>query len=292
MNAANKRAMFKRLLKIHKPLILIGIHDALSAKLAQMARAQALWSSSFGFSTVSGFPDANILSFTENLDMIRKILHQTSIPLIADCDSGYGDLAIFYRVVNEFEIAGVTGICIEDNLFPKRNSFYDTNRTLAPIAQHAAKIKLAVSKRKDKNFIVIARTEAFIAGLGVDEALHRARAYALAGADAICVHSKKDHPREIFEFAKRWHSPKPLMAIPTTYWTTPPQTLYDNGYQIIIYANQLLRSTIPAMKRVLTSIHNNEKRNRVFSQNLATLQEVFDITDANELEEKELKFNP
>lgn len=286
MIAIQKRKAFTQLLYSSKPLILIGIHDALSAKLAEKAGFKALWSSSFGFSTTSGFPDANLLTLSENLAMITKINHQSKLPLIADCDSGYGDLVIFNRVVREFKSAGVTGICIEDNVFPKRCSFYGKgiHRELVPINEHAAKIRLAKYVRKDKNFFIIARTEAFIAGQGLREALKRATVYAKAGADAICVHSKRTDPKEVMEFAHHWKNSIPLVAIPTTYYNVPPQNLFEVGYKIIIYANQMIRSSIKSMEEVLKSMKKEKERIKIFTQGLSTLDEVFDITDVNHIQ--------
>src|SRR3990170_2706953 len=130
-----------------------GAHDALSAKLAQEA----------GFDAVG-------------------------IPVIADCDNGYGNAINVMRTVAEFERAGAAGVCIEDNEFPKRCSFYSgVRRDLVPTEEHVRKIEAAKSAQRRPEFVVIARTEALIAGWGLDEALARARAYAAAGADAILV---------------------------------------------------------------------------------------------------------
>ncbi len=293
MLAVQKRKAFRRLLRLHQPLILIGIHDTLSAKLVERKGWKALWSSSFGFSAVSGFADANLLTFSENLETIVKINHQTRLPLIADCDNGYGDLIIFNRVVREFEEAGVTGICIEDNIFPKRNSFYnkDTRHELVSIQEHVAKIKLAVHVRKDKNFFIIARTEALTAQRGMKEALKRAEAYAKAGADAICIQSKKENASELITFASRWRYSIPLVAIPTTYYSTSPQSLYKAGYKIIIFANQLLRASVQSIKSVLTSMRNESERFKAFKYEIATLEEIFDVTGVDEMKKIEKKFS-
>src|SRR5215831_4250781 len=168
-----------------------GAHDALSAKLAEQAGFDAIWASGFGISAVQAVPDANILTLTETLDAVRRIVDAVGIPVVADCDNGYGNAINVMRTASEFERAGAAGICIEDNEFPKRCSFYaGVRRDLVPADEHARKIEAACSARRSAEFVVIARTEALIAGLGLDEAMHRARAYAEAGADAILVHSK------------------------------------------------------------------------------------------------------
>src|SRR5438552_8849052 len=168
-----------------------GAHDALSAKLAEEAGFDAIWASGFGISAVQAVPDANILTLTETLEAVRHIVDAVRIPVVADCDNGYGNAINVMRTVGEFERAGAAGICIEDNDFPKRCSFYaGVRRDLVAVDEHARKIEAATEDRRNHAFAVVARTEALIAGLGIDEALARARAYAAAGADAVLVHSK------------------------------------------------------------------------------------------------------
>src|SRR5215510_9371978 len=160
-----------------------GAHDALSAKLAEEAGFDAIWASGFGISAVQAVPDASILTLTETLDAVRRIVDAVGIPVIADCDNGYGNAINVMRTAAEFERAGAAGICIEDNDFPKRCSFYaGVRRELVPITEHARKIEAATGARRSADFFVLARTEALIAGLGMDEARARAAAYAEAGA--------------------------------------------------------------------------------------------------------------
>src|SRR6476620_7380111 len=169
-------------------LLAAGAHDALSAKLAEEAGFDAIWASGFGISAVQAVPDANILTLTETLDAVRRIVDAVGIPVIADCDNGYGNAINVMRTAAEFERAGAAGICIEDNEFPKRCSFYaGVRRDLVAPEEHARKIEAATAARRRPNFSVIARTEALIAGLGMEEALRRATAYADAGADAVLV---------------------------------------------------------------------------------------------------------
>src|SRR5262252_2423747 len=149
-----------------------GAHDALSAKLAEEAGFDAVWASGFGISAVQAVPDANILTLTETLEAVRRICDAVSVPVVADCDNGYGNAINVMRTASEFERAGAAGICIEDNEFPKRCSFYaGVRRDLVPTEEHARKIAAAVAARRDPGFLVIARTEALIVGLGLAEAL-------------------------------------------------------------------------------------------------------------------------
>ena len=141
-----------------------GAHDALSAKLAEECGFDAIWASGFGISAVQGVPDANILTLTETLEAVRRIVDAVRIPVVADCDNGYGNAINVMRTVGEFERAGAAGVCIEDNDFPKRCSFYaGVRRDLVAVDEHARKIEAATAARRDPGFAVIARTEALIA---------------------------------------------------------------------------------------------------------------------------------
>src|SRR6188508_1211500 len=223
----------------HPVLLAAGAHDALSAKLAEEAGFDAVWASGFGISAVQAVPDANILTLTETLEAVRRICDAVRIPVVADCDNGYGNAINVIRTVLEFERAGAAGICIEDNDFPKRCSFYaGVRRELVPITEHARKIEAARGARRSADFFVIARTEALIAGLGMDEALARAHAYAEAGADAVLIHSKASDFGELREFAAAWRGGVPLVAVPTTYPTVDAAELQAAGFRLAIFANQ------------------------------------------------------
>src|SRR5207249_3619744 len=234
-----------------------GAHDALSARLVEEAGFGAIWASGFGISAVQAVPDANILTLTETLEAVRRIVDAVAIPVIADCDNGYGNAINVIRTVGEFERAGAAGLCIEDNEFPKRCSFYGSvRRELVPVEEHAGKIEAATSARRNADFAVIARTEALIAGLGLEEALCRARAYAEAGADAVLVHSKSRDFAELAAFAAAWDRAVPLVAVPTTYPTVSTDELAAAGFRMAIFANHALRAAIVAMRDALRSLRS------------------------------------
>jgi len=262
----------------------------LSALLAEKAGFKMLWASGFGFSTVQGVPDVNLLTLSENVDVLRKILNVTSLPVIADCDSGYGDIVIVQRLVKEYEKIGVKGICIEDNVFPKRCSFYKgVKRELIDVKEHMAKIRVAVDQRLSKKFLIFARTEALIAGLGQKEAMFRAESYAKAGADVVVIHSKQKDASEVLEFARKWRLKTPLAIIPTTYFNTPLQTFIDAGFSYIIYANQLIKSTIGIMEKTLIEL-KKEKTRRVIDSSIPTLSHVFNLVGVDKIKMLEKKF--
>src|SRR3990167_2649609 len=188
-----KAARLRRLLRKKGPILLGGAHDALSAKLIEEAGFDAVWASSFGVSaSTKCLPDANVLTMTEMLEAVKGMNEAVTIPVIADCDNGYGNAINVIRMVKEYERAGIAGISIEDNPFPKKCSLYPGERQeLVDKDEMAGRIAAAKSTQVSPAFFVIARTEALIAGLGMEEALGRAAAYEAAGADAILIHSRQ-----------------------------------------------------------------------------------------------------
>ena len=187
-------------------VVAVGAHDAMSARLIERAGFDAVWASGFAISAAQfALPDANVITMTESLEVIRQMIRATNIPLIADVDNGYGNAVNVMRTVIEYEAAGVAAISLEDNIFPKRCSFYSgVQRELVSIEEHCGKLRAAKQAQRSADFMVIARTEALIAGWGMEEALQRTHAYADAGADAILIHSKAPTAVEVMEFARRW----------------------------------------------------------------------------------------
>jgi len=267
-----------------------GAHDALSAKLAEQAGFDAIWASGFGISAVQAVPDANILTLTETLEAVRRIVDAVGLPVVADCDNGYGNAINVMRTVGEFERAGAAGVCIEDNEFPKRCSFYaGVRRDLVPVDEHARKIEAATAARRDRGFAVIARTEALIAGLGIEEALRRARAYAAAGADAVLVHSKAKDFGELRQFAGAWDAGVPLVAVPTTYPEVGPDELHAAGFRMAIFANQALRAAIVAMREALGEMRRSGRISSVEGR-IAPLEDVYALVGVPELKANEKRF--
>ena len=272
-------------------MIAAGAHDAVSAKLVEEAGFEAIWVSSFGLSTAQKCqPDANVLTMTEVLEVAKNIKAAVTIPVIADCDTGYGDAINVMRTVTEFEQAGIAGISLEDNPFPKRCSLYPGARPeLATCEEMVGRLKAAKAAQRTPDFIVIARTEALIAGLGLAEAEHRAHAYAEAGADAILVHSKAASAEEVRLFAQRWQRPVPLVVVPTMFPHATAAELHQAGFQLIIFANQALRAAIRAMRQSLQILRGAGHANSV-STEIATLEEVYQLVGLDELQAREREF--
>lgn len=288
-----KAATLRRLLERPGMILAAGAHDAISAKLIEEAGFEVIWASGFAISAAHlGMPDAGLLTMVENLEIVKRINDAVSIPVIADGDDGYGNAINVMRTVAEFEGAGVAGICIEDNLFPKRCSFYPgVRRELVPIEEHVGKIKAAKAAQRTRSFVVIARTEALIAGWGLEEALRRAKAYAEAGADLVLVHSKAPTFEELHQFASRWTLPCPLVAVPTTYPSVTLEELHEAGVKIVIFANQALRAAIRAMRETL-EILKKEGRAEAVSSRIVPLEEVYELVGVEALKAHEAQFLP
>jgi phosphoenolpyruvate phosphomutase len=265
-------------------LRIAGAHDGLSAILAERAQFDAVWASGFGISAAQGLPDASILTMTEVLSAASIMTRSLSIPVIVDCDAGFGDVNVVRFMVSRFESAGVAAVCIEDKEHPKRNSFR-AGQQLADVTEFSLKIKAAKDAQQTDGFLVIARLESFIASAGLEDAILRAHRYADHGADAILVHSKSSRPDEILSFAERWHgdgSRLPLLVVPTTY-PVAESLLADAGLAGVIYANQALRAAYSAIQTTLAAIHETATSRNVEDQ-IAPVSDVLDLVGMQEVE--------
>jgi phosphoenolpyruvate phosphomutase len=271
-------------------LLVIGAHDGMGGVLGEQAGFDAIWASGFEISASQGLPDANILSMADQLVATRQINDAVSIPVIADCDNGYGNAVNVAHAARKFWSAGIAGICIEDNIFPKRCSFYEGERELAPAEEHALKIR-AAKDSTDGELFVIGRTEAFIAGHSLEDALERAEAYAEAGADAVLVHSKEATPRQLIDFAAAWRRSTPLVSVPTTYDSIRAEELHELGYKIVIFANQGMRSAIKAARESLRILRTAGHAS-VLRERMVSLGDVFDLVNVKAMEALEKKYLP
>lgn len=253
-----------------------GCHNPLSAKLAQEAGFEAVWFSGFEYSTSMCLPDASILTMSDHLSMISSITRAIHIPLIADCDSGFGDANNVAYMVKEYEQAGVAGVCIEDKVFPKLNSFCDKKQDLISTEEFCLKLLSANNARSSKEFMIIARLESLIAGKGIEDAVLRANAYIKAGADIILIHSKASDVNEIKQFIENFGSLTPIIIIPTTYYKTTLEEINRISPNIkgVIYANQGIRASIKAIKSTYANILANGTSEKV-ENDIVSIQEAF-----------------
>jgi phosphoenolpyruvate phosphomutase len=262
---------------------LVGARDGLTAQIAEQVGFDGLWASSFELSATQGLPDISLLGMTDYLTATVSINARTSIPVLADCDTGFGGRANIAHMVERYESAGIAGVCIEDKTFPKRNSLLSDGQLLEDAEEFAARIRLAKLTQATTEFVVVARLESFIAGTGVDDAMRRAHLYADNGADAVVVHSKKGGPEEIIEFLGRWQRRLPVIVVPTTYPTWTEAEAERRGVSMVIYANHGLRASVRAIREVLQSITKHGAAAPV-EASIASVNEVFDLVGMGEWE--------
>ncbi len=293
-NVSKAKKLRERLAK-PGPVLVAGAHHGLSGVLVERAGFDAIWASGFEISASFAVPDANILTMGENVAVAEAIDRVTGIPVIADCDNGFGNAINVIRTVQAYERAGIAAICMEDNIFPKRCSFYSgVKRELESAEEFAGKIRAAKDAQRDEDFTIIARTEALIAGWGMDEALDRARRYAQAGADLCLIHSKSKKPDEVLAFAKAWKelaTGVPLVYVPTIYKDTTAEELHEAGFKVVIYANHALRSSIKAMRTTLGNIAKQHKA-AAADADIVSLEEVYELVGVNLMKDQEGAFLP
>ena len=273
-----------------KPILKVGgAFDSMSAKLVEINGFDAIWTGSFAISATHALPDASILTMTEFFDVASNMSSTCKIPIIADCDTGYGGPSNVHHIARKYENAGISSICIEDKTFPKQNSLLENGKNdLVSEKEFVAKILSAIKARNDKDFLIIARVEALISGLGMNEALKRATAYENAGADAILIHSKQKTPDEIFEFADSWKGSVPLVVVPTTYDNVKISDLSLHNIKMIIFANQTLRVAHLATTKLLREMVNAERISDV-NEEMSTMQDIFNLQEMYDIKSKEKK---
>jgi phosphonopyruvate hydrolase len=272
-------------------LTAMAAHNPLSARLAEQAGFDAIWASGFELSAAYGVPDASLLSFTTHLDMTRAMIEQVGTPLIADLDTGYGNAVNAAHVVGAYARAGAAAVVIEDKTFPKDTSLLaGARQELVRIAEFQGKIEAAQAAGRGHDLLVIARTEALIADLGIDEALRRGAAYAEAGADLLLIHSKRQTPDEIVAFTERWGGPIPLVIVPTAYPDlTEAKVRALEKIAIVIYANHAVRAAVAAMREVFAAIRRDGGIHRV-GQRIASVEDIFALQRVDRMKAAEKKY--
>ncbi len=248
---ADRRERLRAVLASGQTLLLPGAADAAGALLVEMAGFDAVYATGAGISNAQfGLPDIGLVSQTEILGQLMRMVAATDLPVLADVDTGYGNVPSVIRTVQLFERAGASALQLEDQAFPKRCGHFD-GHTLIEQREMQAKIAAAVAARTDPNLVVIARTDAR-GVLGLDEALRRGHAYLEAGADALFVEA----PQGVEEMARIGleFTGVPLLANIVEGGKTPPlpvDELHGLGFSIVLYANFLMRVMLHAGKEAL-----------------------------------------
>jgi phosphoenolpyruvate phosphomutase len=287
-----KAARLRNLIQRSGLSFLMEAHNGLSAKIVEEAGFEAIWASGLSISAALGVRDSNEASWTQVLEVLEFMSDSTRIPILVDGDTGYGNFNNMRRLVRKLEQRGIAGVCIEDKIFPKTNSFLKgTTQPLADMNEFCGKIRAAKDAQQLSDFVIVARVEAFIAGWGLQEALKRADAYRRAGADAILIHSAQRSPQEVLSFKEEWGDRLPVLIVPTKYYATPTDVFRKFGFAAVIWANHLMRSCITAMERTAQQIFEEQSLVRV-EDRVAPLAEVFRLQGAWELEEAEKRYLP
>lgn len=270
---------------------LMEAHNGLSARIVAEAGFKGIWASGLSISASLGVRDANEASWTQTLEVVEFMTDSTDLPVLLDGDTGYGNFNSVRRLVRKLCQRNVAGVCLEDKIFPKTNSFIGESQELADPDEFAGKIKAAKDSQLNDAFCIVARVEALIAGRGLTEALKRAEKYHAAGADAILIHSKKSDAAEILQFAEHWQDRGPLVIVPTMYYAVPTERFIDAKIAAIIWANHNLRASVASMRRVCETIYR-ERSLKDIENDLPRVKEIFDLVEQDELTQAEHRYLP
>ncbi|MDA3956733.1 phosphoenolpyruvate mutase [Oceanispirochaeta sp.] len=257
----------RRLIKARPVVRIMEAHNGLSGLIVEETFVEengirrefdGIWESSLTDSASKGKPDTSTVDISSRVSTIDQIMEVTTKPMIVDADNG-GLTEHFVYTVRTLERLGVSAVIIEDKIGPKRNSLFGTEVTQTQDTKEEFADKISQGKRVQvtKDFLIIARIESLILETGMKDALERGKAYVEAGVDGIMIHSRRKEPDEILEFCQTFRKDFPaipLVVVPSSLNSMTEDELADAGVNIVIYANQMLRSAFPAMKKTAESI--------------------------------------
>ena len=269
----------------------MAAHSPLSAMLVAEAGFDAIWASGFELSALYGLPDVSVVSMTQHLAMTRAMAERSGLPVVADIDTGFGNAINVLYAVAQYERAGAAAVVIEDKSFPKVTSLIaDGRQEMVRIEECQGKVEAARAARTDPDFVIVARTEALIAGLGQDEALKRARAYEAAGADMILVHSKQKTPDEVEAFVKAWDGRVPIALVPTAYpQMTVARVRALKKIGLLIWGNHAIRASVRAMRETFAQIRKEGGIEGV-DRRIASVEDVFGLQGMARVKDDEKRF--
>ncbi len=284
-----RRARLRRLISSKPYVRIIEAHNGLTGCIVENLKAEVngesrefdgMWSSSLTDSTAKGKPDIEAVDISSRIANINDLLEVTTKPVIFDGDTG-GKPEHFVYTVRTLERLGVSAVIIEDKIGLKKNSLFGTEaeQIQDTVENFCAKIKAGKQALVTDDFMIIARIESLILARGMDDAVKRAKAYINAGADGIMIHSKEKKPDEILIFCSEYNKIKdrpPLVAVPTSYDTIYENELAEAGVNVIIYANQLIRSAYPAMVNTARSILENRRAFEA-GPNLMAIRDIIEL---------------
>lgn len=279
----------RRLLDAKPICRFLDIHNALSGLIIEHTKVEidgevkefdGMWGSSLTDSTAKGKPDIEAVDVSSRTSTLNEIMEVTTKPIIYDADTG-GQIEHFKFTVRTLERMGVSAAIIEDKTGLKKNSLFgnEVAQTQDSIENFCNKISSGKSSQVTDDFMIIARIESLILEAGLDDAIKRAEAYIAAGADGIMIHSRQKDPSEIFEFCRRYKKLpviKPLVVVPSSYNSVTEKELEEAGANVVIYANQLLRSAYPAMLNTAKSILEHS-RSEECDKNMLSIKEILEL---------------
>lgn len=267
-----RRGRLKQLLGMKNPISIMEAHNGMTGLIVETSKVErdgeivqfdGMWVSSLCDSTAKGKPDIELVDTTSRLSTIDEIMEVTTKPIILDGDTG-GLVEHFQFFIKTLERMGVSAVIIEDKVGLKKNSLFGTevDQTQATIEEFCVKIRAGKASLTTDEFMLIARIESLILEQGMEDAVARSRAYVDAGADAIMIHSRQKTPDEIFEFVEIFRSTDkktPIVVVPTTFNSVTEKEWGERGVNVVIYANQLIRSAFPAMRKTAEMILANNR---------------------------------
>jgi phosphoenolpyruvate phosphomutase len=289
--SASPGARLRALIETAAPIEAMGCHSPLSALLALEAGFEAIWASGFELSALYGLPDAGLVTMTEHLDTTRRMVERTGGLVIADLDTGFGNAVNAGHASEAYARAGTAAIIIEDKTFPKMTSLIPGGRQeLVRIEEYQGKLEAALEARDDSGMMVMARTEALVAGAGMAEALKRGEAYAEAGAEALLVHSKGPTRAEIDTFIAAWPGKVPLVVVPTAFPDFSRADAKRSGkVGVLIYANHAIRASAKAMRDAFGAIRGAGAAQAAEGM-IAPVSEIFELQDMDGLKRLETRY--
>jgi carboxyvinyl-carboxyphosphonate phosphorylmutase len=284
-----KRGRLAEMIRGREPVLAPGAYDALTARFIEQAGFPAVYMTGFGTSaSLLGRPDVGLLTMSQMVDNARRIAQAVDVPVIADADTGYGNPLNVICTVQEYELAGVSAIHIEDQVTPKKCGHME-NKQIIPAPEMAEKIRAAVEARSSDDFLIIARTDAR-AVEGLDAALRRARAYHEAGADILFVEAPQTED-EIAQVARAFPD-VPLLFNWAEGGKTPPvrlDQLKELGYRLIIFPISTLLAAAKAVREVLAEIKAEGTPHRIFPDR-ASFQQFNEMIGLAEIQQLERRF--
>ncbi|HBY99365.1 MAG: isocitrate lyase/PEP mutase family protein [Ardenticatenaceae bacterium] len=282
-----KSAHFRRLLAGDEILIAPGAYDALSAKIIEQAGFSAISATGAGISASLGYPDVGLVTMSEVVARIKNMADATTVPLLADADTGYGNAINVIRTVREFESAGAAGIHIEDQVTPKKCGQL-AGKELISVQEMVKKIEAALEARRDPDFVIVARTDARSV-YDLDEAIRRANAFAGAGADAILIYGAESKP-ELRRIGREVRAPLiGHISKGGKVRDIDAAQMQEMGYRMVIFPLQAILAAAVSIAQLARELRAGPS-DRVFEGRMGLPAELYRIVGLQEVEEQERRF--